>query len=232
MKNPIAFHVPPWLKFRRWLLRTTFRPVFRILCHIEITGLENIPREGAYIIAYNHVSFFEPPFILAFWPSAPEALSGADVFFRPGQSFIVRAYGAIPVKRDQYDRKVIEKMLALLQAGNPLVISPEGGRSHKPGLRQALPGVAYLMDLAKAPVLPVGIVGGTDDMLFKALRGEKPHLELHIGPSFMLPPIEGKGDTRRQARQHNADTVMLHIAALLPKEYHGVYSNLVEKSSK
>ncbi|MBW8009753.1 MAG: 1-acyl-sn-glycerol-3-phosphate acyltransferase [Chloroflexi bacterium] len=229
MKNPTTFHVSFWLKIRRWLLRTTFRPVFRILCHIEITGLENIPSEGAYIIAYNHVSLFEPPFILAFWPSAPEALSGADVFFRPGQSFMVRAYGAIPVKRDQYDRIVIDKMMALLQAGRPLVLSPEGGRSHKPGLRQALPGVAFLMDQAKVPVLPVGIVGGTNDMLSKGLRGEKPHLELRIGPSFILPPIEGKGETRRQARQRNADLVMLHIASLLPKDYHGMYSELVSK---
>ncbi len=79
------------------------------------------------------------------------------------------------------------------------------------------------MDRANVPVLPVGIVGTTDDMLARALRGKRPRLEMSIGKAFRLPEIKGRGADRRKARQKNADEVMLKIAALIPENYRGVY---------
>jgi hypothetical protein len=73
-------------------------------------------------------------------------------------------------------------------------------------------------------VVPVGLVGTTDDVLKRVRRLQRPRLEMRIGKSFTLPPIEGSGAARREARQGNADTVMQHIARLLPPEYRGVYS--------
>jgi len=81
------------------------------------------------------------------------------------------------------------------------------------------------MDRARVPVLPVGIVGTTDDFLKRALRGERPLLEMHIGKSLELPPISGSAEKRRIARYNNADSVMAHIATLLPPEYRGVYAD-------
>jgi 1-acyl-sn-glycerol-3-phosphate acyltransferase len=216
------YKVPPKTRLFRFIFRPIFRVIFHILCRVEITGRENIPT-GAHIIAHNHISLFEPPLVLAFWHPAPEAIAGADVFDRPGQKILVRAYGAIPVHRGEYDRKVIENMLWVLASGKPLVIAPEGGRGHQPGLRQALAGVAYLMDRAGVPVVPVGITGTIDDMMSLALRGKRPLIQMHIGKPFILPTIEGRGEERRSARQANADLVMRHIAALLPPEYRGVY---------
>jgi hypothetical protein len=46
-----------------------------------------------------------------------------------------------------------------------------------------------------------------------------------IGESLFLPPVDGKGEARRLARQRNADLIMIHIAALLPLEYRGVYAD-------
>jgi 1-acyl-sn-glycerol-3-phosphate acyltransferase len=135
----------------------------------------------------------------------------------------VRGYGVIPVHRGEYDRKVILDMLKVLDAGRPLMIAPEGGRSHKPGLRKGFAGVAYLMDRAKVPVLPVGIGGTSDDFGSRAIRGKRPEVHIRIGKPFMLPSVEGSGEERRAARQSNADLVMRHIAALLPEEYWGLY---------
>ncbi len=221
-----TFRAPWYAQVFRFLMRPLFRFLFRILCRVQIEGRENIPHQGAYIIAHNHISLFEPPFILAFWPITPEGISGADVFDRPFLKFFVIAYGAIPVHRGEYDRKVIESMLTVLRAGKPLMIAPEGGRSHKPGLRQARAGVAYLMDRAQVPVLPVAIIGSTDDMFSRAIRGKRPPLIMRIGKPFNLPPIEGRGEERRAARQASADLVMRHIASLLPEDYRGVYKAL------
>lgn len=213
-----------FLRFRRELLRSVFNLVFRIMCDVKITGKEHIPTNGAYIVAHNHISLFEPPFILSFWPIALEAVSGADVFSRSKQQILVKAYGAIPLHRNEYDRSVIDNMLSLLSQGKSLMISPEGGRSHNISMRRALPGVAYIMHKANVPVLPVAIIGSTDELLSLGFQGEKPKLELRIGPPFILPKITGRGKERRISRQDNADLVMHKIAKLLPEKYHGVYA--------
>jgi len=221
--NRSKYSVPFWLRVKRSMMRGFFRQVFHVLFKIEINGLENVPKEGAYIIAHNHISLFEPPLIAAFWPEHPEAIAGADVFHRTGQKIFVRAYRAIPIRRGEYDRKVIDVMINVLESGRPLMIAPEGGRSHETALRRAQAGVAYIVDRAKVPVLPVGISGTRDDMLSRGLRGERPHLTMNIGEAFLPPALKGRGKDRRTARQRNADMVMEHIAALIPEDYRGEY---------
>jgi len=218
-----------WVRFRRWAMRSIFWFVFHALFKVKLEGFENIPKHGAYIIAYNHVSYFEPPFILTFWPTAPEALAGADVWHRPGQGEMVKLYGALPVKRGEYDRTVLEKMDRVLKAGYPLAISPEGGRSNTPGMRRAYQGVAYLIDRVRVPVVPVAVLGSRDDSLLRALKGDRHSFYMRIGKPFDLPPIEGSGPARRDARQRNADEVMLQIGKMLPEEYHGVYAGKISK---
>jgi 1-acyl-sn-glycerol-3-phosphate acyltransferase len=90
-------------------------------------------------------------------------------------------------------------------------------------MRRAYPGVAYIVEKTNVPVIPVGLVGTTDDFWQRAKRGERPHLEMRIGKPIELPPITGKGPVQRETRQRNADLVMQHIANLLPEDYRGVY---------
>lgn len=218
------YSVPTRIRISRVLLRTSFRGIFHLISRVKITGLENVPPKGAYLIATNHVSLYEAPFVLAFWPVAPEAAGAADIWNRRGQASLASLYGGIPVHRGRYDRRLIDTMLAVLQSGRPLLIAPEGERSHKPGMRRALPGIAYMLEKITVPVVPVGIVGTTDDFLEKALHAQRPELQMRIGPAFHLEPVEGKGVERRVERQDRVDLIMAHIAALLPLEYRGVYA--------
>ena len=195
-----------------------------MLSKVRIYGLENIPPRGAYLIAINHISIFEPPLILSFWPIAPEAVGAVEIWERRGQSTLARYYGGIPVHRGEYDRQLIDTMISALASGRPLVIAPEGGRSHTPGMRAALPGVAYILHRSKVPVIPVGIVGTTEDFLNRALRGERRTLEMRIGKPLWLPEVTVRGTERRTAFQRNADLIMYQIASLLPPEYRGVYA--------
>ncbi|MDD5466403.1 MAG: lysophospholipid acyltransferase family protein [Anaerolineales bacterium] len=221
-----VYYVPIKNRIARWLLRPLFRGIFRLISRVHINGGENIPAHGPYLVAINHISLFEAPLIVAFWPTAMEAVGAIDVWQRPGQSTLVRLYGGIPVRRKEYDRKVIDTMLAVLRSGRPLLIAPEGGRSHQPGMQRAHPGVAYVMDKANVPVVPVGIVGTTEDFLRRALHGKRPTLQMYIGAPISLPAISGSAEERRLARQLNADLVMSRIAAMLPHDYRGVYADL------
>lgn len=190
-----------------------------------MSGLKNVPNEGAYLIAINHISIFEAPFVAAFWPVPPEIAGASVIWNRPGQSLLARFYGGIPVYRGQYDRRMIETVILVLKSGYPLLIAPEGGRSHVPGMRKAHPGVAYLMDKAGVPVVPVGVIGSTEDYFQKAIRGRRPTIGMCIGEPIHLPSITEKGSKRRERRQQNADYVMREIANLLPPEYRGVYAD-------
>lgn len=205
-------------------LKAIFRTIFHILAKVKISGKENVPYGKAYVIAINHVSLYDPPFAVSFWPEITEVMGAVDIWHRPGQNLLVHLYSGIPVHRGEYDRQLIEKVLAVLRSGRPLLIAPEGGRSHVTAMRRAMPGVAYILEEAQVPVVPVGIVGTTDDFWQRAKRGERPQLEMRIGKFFHLPQIEGKGAERHAARQRNADLVMSHIAGLLPEEYRGVYA--------
>lgn len=219
-----AYHVPLKFRISRPILKTVFRGIFRLLGRVTITGKENIPYGQRYVVAMNHVSIFDPPLAGAFWPEQLEVIGAADVFQKPGQGQVLRMYGVIPVHRGEYDRALFNKIISVIKAGYPLLIAPEGGRSHVPAMRRALPGVSYIVEQTRVPVVPVGLVGTTEDFWQRARRGERPPLEIRIGKPITLPEITAKGAEKHTARQHNADLVMRHVAGLLPEEYRGVYA--------
>ena len=220
------YHVPAW---RRWLARPLVRgalkTIFVILAPIKITGKENIPFGKPYVLAINHVSLFDPPFIISCWPEMVESLGAAEVWHKPGQGILAWLYGGIPVHRGEVDRKALDSVLNALRSGRPVLIAPEGGRSHNTNMCAAKAGIAFIVEESGMPVLPVGIVGTTDDFWHKAIRGGRPLLELRIGKPIQLPSVEGKGSRRKESRQRNADLVMSYIAGLLPEDYRGVYAD-------
>ena len=218
-----GYRIPYRNKIARLFLRPFFRGLYRILGKVEIIGKENIPESGAYILAQNHISTYDVPFVSVFWPEPLELAGASEVWNRPGQSLLARMYGGIKVHRGQYDRQLIDTILHLLSCGKPMLIAPEGGRSRKPGMKPAKPGVAYLADKAQVPVIPVGVYGSHETYLTEASRGKRPLMGMRIGSPITFPQIEVKGKHRRIQLQENADTIMRNIAALLPEEYGGVY---------
>jgi 1-acyl-sn-glycerol-3-phosphate acyltransferase len=219
------YKVPIRNRMARFLILPVFRVLFYVLGRVSITGKENIPINKPYIIAINHVSIYEAPFVISFWPEVPEVVGAIEIWSRPGQSTLAKMYGGIQLHRGEYDRQAVELMLSALHCGKPLLIAPEGGRSHKPGLRRGLPGVAFVVEKAHVPVIPVGVVGTTEDYFKRAMHRERPLLEMHIGNPLTLPEIAANPDERRKGRQENADLIMANIATLLPDEYRGVYAD-------
>lgn len=219
-----AYQVPLGYKISRPILKAVFRLLFRVLGRVTITGRENIPHGRPCVIAMNHVSIYDPPLAGAFWPGPLEIIGAIDVFEKPFQGQLLKAYGVIPVHRGDYDRTLLSRMVRIIEAGYPLLIAPEGGRSHVPGLKRAKPGVAYLAEKTRAPVVPVALIGTTEDFWQRAKRGERPPLEIRIGKPILLSGVTGKGSEKHEARQNNADLVMRYIAGLLPAGYRGVYA--------
>jgi len=219
-----VYHVPFHFRLSRPILRTVFRGIFHVLANIKITGKEHVPFGKPYLVAINHVSIFDPPFAGAFWPEQMEIIGASDVFDKPGQGQVLKAYGVIPVHRGDYDRTLFARIVAVINAGYPLLIAPEGGRSHVTAMRRALPGVAYIIEQTKVPVVPAALVGTTEDFWHRATHGDRPSLEMHIGKPITLPENTARGKEKHVVRQSNADLVMRHLAGMLPEEYRGVYA--------
>lgn len=209
----------------RGLIKPVFRLIFYLISRVKVEGLENIPKKGPYLIVFNHVSLYDPPFLVAYWPDSPEILGAIDVWNRPGQNLLAHFYGGIPIRRGEVDRAAMEGMLAALRSGKPLLIAPEGGRSHTPGMRQAKAGIVYVVERTHVPVLPVGIVGTTDDFIQEAFHWKRPTIAMIVGKPFIVPELEESSIPPRELRQKKADFIMEQVAALLPPEYQGVYTS-------
>jgi 1-acyl-sn-glycerol-3-phosphate acyltransferase len=221
----MVYQVPRHTRLVRKVLAGLFRFLFRVLARVIITGKENVPNEGAYLIAFNHVSLYDPPFLIAFWPTLPEVVGAIEVWSKRGQSLLAKLYKGIPIRRQQYDRQSIETVISALQAGYPVLISPEGTRSHHPGLQTGQPGIAYLIEKCSVPVVPVGIVGTTEDLLERAFHFDHPRLEIRIGKPIQFEIGDYPVDERKILRSKRVELIMRRIADLLPENYRGIYAN-------
>ena len=102
-------------------------------------------------------------------------------------------------------------------------IFPEAG-SWAPVLKPARPGAALLAVQSGVPILPIGLDGVTQ-ILSRLDRQPKPTVTVKIGKLFGPFTVTAKGKARRQALDDIGDEIMHQIAALIPPEYHGVYSS-------
>jgi 1-acyl-sn-glycerol-3-phosphate acyltransferase len=218
-----TYRVPARIRWMRVILRAGMRAIFRTFGRVEIQGLENVPKQGAYLLIFNHVSYYDPPLLMSFWPTAPEALGADYLWDTPGMGLLARLYGAIPLRRGDVDRDALEKAMSALRSGLPLLISPEGTRAHFPGMQSAKAGVVYILERTGVPIIPVGVTGTDDTLISRAFHGSRPRILIHIGRQFDLPEIVDGSKSPREIRQMKADALMQRLAELLPDEYQGVY---------
>ncbi|MFF3859926.1 lysophospholipid acyltransferase family protein [Streptomyces sp. NPDC002209] len=141
-------------------------PLLRLLFRPRIEGLENIPPEGAAIIAGNHLSFSDHFLMPAILKRRITFLAKAEYFTGPGvkgrlTAFFFRTAGQIPVDRSGKDagQAALREGLGVLAKGELLGIYPEGTRSHDGRLYKGKVGVAAMALGAGVPVVPCAMVG-------------------------------------------------------------------------
>ena len=188
----------------------------------EVTGKEHVPLDGPLIIVANHQSNLDPALLSPSIPRRIRFLAKNSIFRVPIANWFLRTYGAFPLNRDGVDITAHRWSVAHLKSGGALALFPEGTRNPK-GMGTAHPGVARLALSTKTRLLPVGITG--TERLGSVLRVFNPtgRIRMNIGEPFDLPPIEGKpGKAEMEAI---TAMIMRRIAALLPADYRGMYSD-------
>lgn len=207
----------------RKVLRVIIQIIFHLLARIEATGMENIPTQGAAILATNHLGRLDAA--LVFIQLDRQDVTGLvaekyekRIFFR----WLISIVGGIWIDRQAADLGALRKALAHLRQGGMLGIAPEGTRSTTGAMMLAKPGIAYLVDKAKAPVIPIAITG-TEKIWRELARLRRPRITIHFGEPLILPPIDHHN--RNESMQRNTDEIVCQIAAMLPPAYRGVYAD-------
>jgi len=207
-------------KFLVWLIRL----IIKLIARVNIQGLKNIPPEGNFVIATNHLGRLDVA-MLYFTLEGDYILTIAEKYehhwlYGP----IGNAMGGIWLDRFNADIGAIREVITRMKAGGILVIAPEGTRSKTEAMAEGKPGVAYLALKAGVPIVPVGLVGTEDRVIVEHLkRFEKSEIKIIIGTPFKLPPVQR--ENRDANLKQYTDEIMCQIGVLLPEKYRGVYTN-------
>jgi 1-acyl-sn-glycerol-3-phosphate acyltransferase len=147
------------------LVRRIVRRLVLLFFRVNVTGLENIPAPP-YIIAANHQAWFDPAFIIPFFPEAPVIYTMAKretVFNRAWKRRLLPLIGVFPISphRGELDEAGLRTVYQVLDRGGVVLIFPEGRYSRGRALRPLKVGVGYFALQAGVPIVPVA-VRGTD----------------------------------------------------------------------
>jgi 1-acyl-sn-glycerol-3-phosphate acyltransferase len=198
--TPVAHRADAWSRISYTCVKNILSPAFRMLWRPVVEGLENIPEQGAAILASNHLSVLDSAFLAMAVRRRITFLAKSEYFSTPGlkgraQRLFVGATGQISVDRNNR-RKASAAIRAganVLERGELLGIYPEGTRSPDGRLYRGRNGVARLTLDTGAPVIPIGMVG-----TFQVLpasrrlpRSGRVHIRigapLHFAASFTEP---------------------------------------------
>jgi 1-acyl-sn-glycerol-3-phosphate acyltransferase len=148
------------------VLKSVLRPPFQLWFNWRVEGLEAVPAEGPLIVAGNHLSYLDP-FAHAYFVieagRRPRFLAKRELFDNWLTGAALRGAGQIPVDRGTGDRSPLDAATRALEAGEVVVIYPEGTTTttnpdFSPGRGKT--GAIRLALRTGLPILPVATWGG------------------------------------------------------------------------
>ena len=179
------------------VLRALLYAVCRIWFRVSVVGSENVPANGAYILAPGaHRSILDTPLASLAGPRILRYMGAENYFNIPGLGWFLRAMGGFPVERALTDRAALRAAEAVLDRGEPLVVFPEGTRQQGPRIEHMKEGAAFLACRAGVPIVPVG-VGGAARAMPKGKRIARPTKVVLVVGSPLHPPVFGTVDGSR-----------------------------------
>jgi 1-acyl-sn-glycerol-3-phosphate acyltransferase len=143
-------------------------PLLHLAYRLRPRGLENLPQEGGFVLACNHVSSFDPwPLGMPLWPTRQlRFMAKSELYWWP-LTIMLKGVGAFPVRRGQRDTEAIETAVELVREGNVVAMFPEGTRRTKGLVKrfEARPrtGAARIALEGGVPLVPAA-VAGTDGL--------------------------------------------------------------------
>ncbi|MDQ1465900.1 MAG: 1-acyl-sn-glycerol-3-phosphate acyltransferase [Actinomycetota bacterium] len=191
----------------------------RLVYRVRVVGREHVPGAGAYIVAPSHRSMLDIPLAGAITTRRIRFMGKEPLFRVPVLGAIFRALGGFPVARDGSDVGPVRDSLKILQAGEPLVVYPEGTRQRGREIAPLQSGAAYLAAKAGVPIVPIGIAGAEET--FRSRRGRLPgfgRIVVVVGEPI-LPPARAGSAVKRSAVDDLTATLHERLQKLIDEAY-------------
>ena len=156
-------------------LSAILRPYYGLFWPSKVTGMENIPTEGGFIMCANHVHWRDCLFLAVRMPKRRYTyLAKAELYKNPVTRLILgdKGLGGIPINRGHSDLGAVRTALKTIADGHGLGIFPQGTRSKDNSPTPMLNGVSMIAMRAGAPIIPVYLDGPY--RLFH-------HVDVHVG---------------------------------------------------
>jgi 1-acyl-sn-glycerol-3-phosphate acyltransferase len=208
---------------RRWqrperlydLLAPLARLVVWVLADLRVVGAERIPTHGGVLLAANHVSFLDPLVLaLALYDCGRRKvrfLALADLFDHPLVGWVLRGTRMIPVARGRGVARMADDACAALEAGQAVLVYPEGTIVPPGQTRPARPGAGLVALRASVPVLPIASCG-VERRRRRGLPPLRRRVTVVVGPAVDLSSWHGRLD--RQAQLEASAALLTSVQAL------------------
>lgn len=170
------------------LVRTLVAGFCRVWLRISVRGAEHVPRNGAFVLAPVHRSNMDTPIAACVTRRRLRYMGKDSLWKRQPARWLLSALGGFPVTRGSADREALKRCIDVLQAGEPLVLFPEGERKSGPLVQPLYDGAAYVAAKAGVPIVPVGI-GGSERVMPKGSKFIYPR-KVRVIVGAPLPPPE------------------------------------------
>ncbi|MFJ3491934.1 lysophospholipid acyltransferase family protein [Leifsonia aquatica] len=219
-----------------WLMKyVVVGPILRGIFRPWVVGVENVPAEGAVILASNHLSFIDSIFLPLIVDRHVSFLAKSDYFTRKGlkgwaTKTFMKATGQLPIDRSggKASEASLNTGLRVLARGEILGIYPEGTRSPDGKLYRGRTGVARMILEAGVPVVPVAMVDTAEIMPIGKRLPKLGRIGIVIGEPIDFSRFDGmEGD--RFILRSVTDEIMYELHALGAQEYMDVYASTVKE---
>jgi 1-acyl-sn-glycerol-3-phosphate acyltransferase len=188
------------------VLRVLVRGVNRLLFRTTVEGEALVPAGGPVIIAPIHRSFIDFFVVSEVTRRKLHYMAKDSLWKRPRFGRFLLSIGAFPVHRESADREALRRAQNVLEAGEVLILFPEGARRTGAAVGELHEGAAFLAARTGATIVPVGI-GGTMSVMPKGTRYPRPSkVHLIVGEPLVAPARSAGGRVpRSQVHQLTED---------------------------
>ena len=206
-------------------------PILRLWYRPQITGLDNVPDDGAAIIAPNHQSFLDDFLLpLVIRKRKVVMMAKADYFDKWYTAWFFKAAGCIPVRREggSASARALTGGIDALREGKLVGIFPEGTRSPDGRLYRGKTGVARMALEAQVPVIPVALVGTYEAWPYDKKLPKPGRVEMRYGKPLTFERFYATPADRFVLRSVT-DEIMYEIMMLSGQEYVDDYGARIKR---
>lgn len=180
-----------FLRFLSWL-------ALKIGFGLKVKGRENIPRQGGFILAGNHLSYLDPIVIGVACPRKLNYMAKQELFGSRLSSWFMSAIYVFPVKRNSADLSAMKEAIRRVNNGGGLVLFPEGSRRFEGASAEPQAGVGFLSAKLSVPVIPA-FVEGTDKAWPAGVKFPRPaKIRVYFGKQISIERRVPYQDIARQ----------------------------------